>query len=187
MKGITSVLCFCVFTIFSTTTWAQDDVCDGFIGAAFGLCNAYCEAMDCDSDAPNANEKACGNVSDRFMGQTGQLPPCEISCPCFTSEDLQGTVFECGENFPGFSDMTGILFADGRIGCSGVLCADQTSAPSCALYNGSAGVSISSISEVDDYGCRTLIMANCDTPNAAAVSTLGASSSDGSTIPFIDQ
>ena len=40
----------------------EESVCDGLSGAAFGLCNAYCEAMDCDSEAPNANETACLKV-----------------------------------------------------------------------------------------------------------------------------
>lgn len=30
------------------TTPAEETICDGLEGAAFGLCNAYCEAKDCD-------------------------------------------------------------------------------------------------------------------------------------------
>jgi len=34
------------------TTPAEETVCDLYEGAAFGLCNAYCEAMDCDGLDP---------------------------------------------------------------------------------------------------------------------------------------
>ncbi|MCP3961581.1 MAG: hypothetical protein GY719_27380 [bacterium] len=65
-------------------------------GPAFGLCNAYCEAMDCelanDGDPntnPNANERACERVLARFVDATnGDDPPCEGAgeeCPCFTT------------------------------------------------------------------------------------------------------
>jgi len=44
-------------------TPAEEVVCDGEVGAAFGLCNAFCEAMDCDSDSPRASEQACDRVA----------------------------------------------------------------------------------------------------------------------------
>jgi hypothetical protein len=53
-------------------------VCDGQVGAAFGLCNAYCEAMDCDYVTPQASEKACNKVLDRFTQLSGAMPPCEM-------------------------------------------------------------------------------------------------------------
>ena len=37
---------------------SMETVCDGQSGAAFGLCNAYCEAMDCDSPDPQASPQA---------------------------------------------------------------------------------------------------------------------------------
>ena len=42
-------------------TPAEETVCDGagLTGALWGLCNAYCEAMDCDSGAPKASLEAC--------------------------------------------------------------------------------------------------------------------------------
>jgi hypothetical protein len=70
-------------------TPAEEAVCDGQVGAAYGLCNAYCEAMDCDSDYPQASETACNKVGNKFMNLTGVQPPCE--CPCF-------------EELPGFAD-----------------------------------------------------------------------------------
>ena len=59
-------------------TPAQEDVCAGQIGAAYGLCNAYCEAMDCDSAAQQASDMACEKVFDRFLNITGVVLPCEV-------------------------------------------------------------------------------------------------------------
>jgi hypothetical protein len=62
---------------------SQETVCDAETGAAYGLCNAYCEAMDCDSDAPAASATACGKVRSKFQNITGHDLPCEkVVCPC---------------------------------------------------------------------------------------------------------
>lgn len=71
-------------------TPAEEEVCNELSGAAFGLCNAYCEAMDCellddgdDSTWPSASEKACLKVKDNFIKITGDAElPCE--CPVGT-------------------------------------------------------------------------------------------------------
>jgi hypothetical protein len=55
---------------------ADETVCNGFSGAAFGLCNAYCEAMDCDSPTPHASAAACANARAHFMQKTGSDVPC---------------------------------------------------------------------------------------------------------------
>ena len=72
-------------------TPAQETVCDHESGAAFGLCNAYCEAMDCDSANPQASATACGKVKAKFTNITGRTSlPCEGPvCPC----NVPGTVF----------------------------------------------------------------------------------------------
>lgn len=57
-----------------------ESACDGLEGAAHGLCTSYCEAMDCDSAAPNASEQACAVAATRFERITGRVMPC--SCPC---------------------------------------------------------------------------------------------------------
>ena len=64
-------------------TPAIEDICDGEVGAAFGLCNAYCEAMDCDGDAPQASDRACDKVADKYLQVTGLFNlPCEdLTCP----------------------------------------------------------------------------------------------------------
>ena len=64
---------------------SEETVCDGEAGAAYGLCNAYCEAMDCDSDDPSASETACSKVQSKFQNITGRDIPCEVpavTCPC---------------------------------------------------------------------------------------------------------
>ncbi len=47
---------------------ADDSAClEEFLsGEEFGLCNAYCEAMDCDGDNPQASAKACEKVRLKF-------------------------------------------------------------------------------------------------------------------------
>jgi hypothetical protein len=55
-----------------------ETVCDDQVGAAFGLCNAYCEAMDCDSVDPQASPTACDKVAAKFMNITGSMPPCLV-------------------------------------------------------------------------------------------------------------
>ena len=52
------------------------DVCDSESGAAYGLCNAYCEAMDCDSDEPRASIQACDRIFDNYDKVVGGAPPC---------------------------------------------------------------------------------------------------------------
>jgi hypothetical protein len=58
-------------------TPAVETVCDSQVGASYGLCNAYCEAMDCDSDAPQASATACIKVANKFINITGNELPCE--------------------------------------------------------------------------------------------------------------
>jgi hypothetical protein len=73
-------------------TPAEETVCDdaGLTGAAYGLCNAYCEAMDCDSANPNANSNACMKVLSDFTKHSEELIPCgRAVCPCsFSDSDV---------------------------------------------------------------------------------------------------
>ncbi len=83
----------CTFTIVCLSSVATVDagqrgkspsICDeaGLIGAAYGACNAYCEALDCDDPGHRGSARACENSLARFMELTGELPPCEPACPC---------------------------------------------------------------------------------------------------------
>ena len=72
-------------------TPAQESECDGQPGALFGLCNAYCEAMDCDSDSPHASARACQRVLDNFLAKSGGIfPPC-INLPPVPTADSATT------------------------------------------------------------------------------------------------
>jgi hypothetical protein len=62
---------------------SEETVCSSLDGVLFGLCNAYCEAMDCDSPQPQASPTACARVLGNFMKHSGgQPPPCAVTCPC---------------------------------------------------------------------------------------------------------
>ncbi len=63
-------------------TPSEETVCDSQSGAAYGLCTAYCEAMDCDSPFAEASPTACSRVRASYERITGQPLPCEATCPC---------------------------------------------------------------------------------------------------------
>lgn len=112
MNGLT-ILTFCTLAVFAGPAMAQtvdgetpaeETVCDILDGRAWGLCNAYCEAMDCDSAVPNANRQACDRVKGKFasLGQ-GDLPCEPVICPCGPADNFiglftdlpDGTLFDC--------------------------------------------------------------------------------------------
>lgn len=66
--------------------------CDGEIGAEFGLCKSYCEAMDCDGDNPQATQKACTKVLDNWTKVTNRAIPC--GGPGAGDPLLEGTTFD---------------------------------------------------------------------------------------------
>lgn len=64
-------------------TPAEEKVCDDYTGKAFGICNAYCEAIDCDDD-PNASATACAQLETKFTAATGEkFPACDAGELCF--------------------------------------------------------------------------------------------------------
>ena len=67
-----------LISLVLTASFANASDCSDYSGQAFGLCNAYCEATDCD-DNPNANQQACDNLYSLFEAATGEAPPCEIT------------------------------------------------------------------------------------------------------------
>ncbi len=53
---------------------SHENVCDGLHGAAFGLCNAYCEAQDCDVHP----KRSCNILRRLFARKTGSpIFPCD--------------------------------------------------------------------------------------------------------------
>lgn len=58
-------------------TPAEETVCDELSGALYGLCVAYCEAMDCDHGDHKASDEACERVLTNFMNHSPEeFPPC---------------------------------------------------------------------------------------------------------------
>ncbi len=99
-----------------TTSYAQtadgqtpaiETGCDSESGAAFGLCNAYCEAMDCDAvEETQASDKACARVFAQFSKITGREIPscsglpqqgesCDGSVPYFRFQQGEGSPYGC--------------------------------------------------------------------------------------------
>jgi len=101
---------------------SQETVCDGQTGAAYGLCTAFCEAMDCDSDDPQASQTACDKVGAKFLTITGQAPPCVVpACPCVGGvpgflEALNGQfgLTSCEEHVDSATDFIHLTAGDGR-------------------------------------------------------------------------
>lgn len=92
----TSLVCVLALaggTAFAKTpdgkTPAEETVCDSEQGAAKGLCNAYCEAMDCDDPNTRASEAGCAAVKANYERKTGKpFLPCEVGCPCIETLEL---------------------------------------------------------------------------------------------------
>ena len=78
---------------FAGSAVAQDSDCDvldpAFDGAAWGLCKAYCEAMDCAGD-PRASQKACDKVLSKFDAQGVGSIPCGNTLVFVTSTTHDG-------------------------------------------------------------------------------------------------
>ena len=93
-------------------TPSEETICDGETGAAYGLCNAYCEAMDCESANAQASATACTKVKDKFTNITGRSLPCEgcpapppgTTCPCTSIPEFNDNL-----NAPGVCESVGLV------------------------------------------------------------------------------
>jgi hypothetical protein len=78
-----------------------EDPCKFEKGAAYGLCNAYCAAMDCSSANPAASPAACQKVRNKYTQLTGNEIPCELPCICLVipgfAEATEGPGIACVE------------------------------------------------------------------------------------------
>ena len=76
-----AVLAFAPLSLAQTAdgmTPAEEQVCDELNGALYGLCVAYCEAMDCHLGDQFASDEACERVLTNYMTHSdGVMPPCE--------------------------------------------------------------------------------------------------------------
>ena len=58
-------------------TPAEETVCDDLEGALYGLCVAFCEAMDCDTRDDWTLDRACNRVLTNYMKHSpDDFPPC---------------------------------------------------------------------------------------------------------------
>lgn len=92
---------------------SQEDVCDvlneaGVTPGLFGLCNAYCEAKDCDGYPAGEEPRSCQRLLanyDRRASDFDPAMPClsepEPTCPCWTPEELadRGSVLSNDQSF----------------------------------------------------------------------------------------
>lgn len=63
-------------------TPSREDACDEEPAGLFGLCNAWCEALDCELQDPDDLSRACRSVLRNYKKKSGGIaPPCGSSCP----------------------------------------------------------------------------------------------------------
>ena len=113
-------------------TPAVEDVCDGLEGASYGLCNAYCEVMDCDNPETKASAKACEKVLANFEKKTGSaMPPCEVVEFCGDGFlDPGETCDDSGESATCNADCSAAVCGDGQTNTtSGETCDDGNTDP----------------------------------------------------------
>ena len=72
-------------------TPSVETVCDQYTGAAYGLCNSYCEARDCDDPRVRASDQSCEVTAAQFKRKTGHDLVCttDDSCTVSAEEDLR--------------------------------------------------------------------------------------------------
>lgn len=91
MKRIINTLLLVLTVLISAPALALADECSDLEqGKLRGLCNAYCEAADCDG-LPTASERACASLKENFLRASGGAPlPCDTTPPPFVDADDDG-------------------------------------------------------------------------------------------------
>ena len=86
MKVLMTLMSILIFTSYAV---AQDDPCTGESGAGYGLCNAYCVAMNCgDPEMQQASDQACLRVAENYEKIMGKPLVCTVfSSPCWVDAD----------------------------------------------------------------------------------------------------
>lgn len=133
---------------------ALETVCDAETGAAYGLCTAYCEAMDCESADPHASATACSKVRSKFQNVTGRDLPCELSCPCTSIPEFNAVLAGANSCF----DTDATLSASN--GTGGAF-SDAADAPEVTSYScgfiGSSSNTILPITKEEAAACTQII------------------------------
>ena len=140
----------------------MEHICDAEKGAAYGLCNAYCQAMDCDSETPSASGTACQKVANKFINITNRQVPCsEPSCPMYLRAEFpifNGLV--SGENFVDSCQIHNWpqcgegLIANGVSGSSGVWYSDGSD---CVPTGGEDEILPIPLNDVQYSACKLLL------------------------------
>jgi len=157
MYRVSNMLACCLITLLPSIVVAQtpdgqpprrENICDSVTGASFGLCNAFCEAMDCDSPTPQASATACEKVRSNWEKQqgVGTRFPCDPQPPqgCSPFDDTWTAVVVSGlpyeQQIQCVCDRTGdALFANSWVEPSfPSLCFSQGG--DSAYWSGSGGV-----------------------------------------------
>jgi hypothetical protein len=154
-------------------TPAEESICDGLTDdGGWGLCTAYCEAMDCEAASPRASEKACAKVKARFLSLDVGPLPCEVlQCPCFDAGDVEEFVAACSEpeNLVCFEGMFSSLNlqcysdADQPLQLMGV-----PSPHLCGVTNHPSIPDAATLVTFEEHlACRDLLLTGCADPVAA--------------------
>jgi hypothetical protein len=85
--------------------WSQPqtdgNVCDSLTGAAYGLCNSYCNAMKCGTEDQHASDRACERVLRNFRKHSSSslLPSCDpcYNVTCYKGESCVNGECQCGD------------------------------------------------------------------------------------------
>lgn len=142
MKKLISVVTVLFFLLFAGAVFAQtpdgmtpseETVCDflhdpAYTPGLFGLCNAYCEAQDCDlyGALPQSCQRLLANYYRKATGPDDPDIPCEASCPCWDGVDFGALVGDPDCSTPGSA-----VFADGQsfvLTAEGCIYTDETGA-----------------------------------------------------------
>jgi hypothetical protein len=112
-------------------TPAVEDVCDDLIGGTpglYGLCVAYCEAQDCDSEAAHSgqctrtppSEPVLRNYNRKMRDGDPAMPclaPPPSPCPCWTEAELANIDFSsCKFEYYSSENGDSVLSAEGTWG-----------------------------------------------------------------------
>ncbi len=96
MKSRISLLAIITSLCFAAPM-LQAEVCDGQIGAAYGLCTAYYDAVHCQQEPADGQSKACEKIARNFLEITGIDITTLDGCPCFNASDIDLLVQTCSD------------------------------------------------------------------------------------------
>lgn len=77
--------------LFSAPLLADESMCDvldnaGVTPGLFGLCNAYCDAKDCDENAPEDMPRSCDRLLANYNNKRDPLNPLDEEMPCLPDD-----------------------------------------------------------------------------------------------------